>query len=238
MHKIVIIEDEQGIRNMVEEYLKQQFYHVFACEDGLSGLKAILEIDPDLIILDIMLPELNGLEVCKEVRKYDKYYPIIMLTAKSQKYDIIVGLEIGADDYIVKPFSLEELEARIRAMLRRHTKLQSKHTENDTALVRQKEQIIKEPFLLDLAKHELYKNNISIRLTPTEFQLFMLMFKNPGRVYTRLQLLDLALGEEYQGYERSIDTHIRNLRQKIEDDSAEPKFIVTVHGIGYKYNEN
>jgi two-component system OmpR family response regulator len=227
MYTIVLIEDEQSIRDMIKEYLERQFYQVYAYEDGELGMQAITDINPNLIILDVMLPKKSGFEICKEIRKLESYYPIIMLTARGQQSDVIVGLEIGADDYMVKPFSLEELEARIRAVLRRN-KIQS---DADNSVKRG-------AFVLDLAKYELYKGQKLIKLTPTEFQLFHLMFKNPGRVYTRLQLLELALGEEYLGYERSIDTHIRNLRQKIEEHPGEPEYIVTVHGIGYKYNEN
>lgn len=244
MYKILIVEDEQSIRDMVQEYLGKQFYEVLVAADGELGLQAVLDNNPDIVLLDLMLPKKNGLEVCKEIRKLERYIPIIMLTARGQKSDIIVGLEVGADDYIVKPFSLEELEARIKAIMRRHQAVSQKEQSNqgsaallNDSIMSESEIITREPFAVDKTKYQLYKNDQELKLTPTEYQIFTLMFKSPGRVYTRLQLLELALGEEYQGYERSIDTHIRNLRQKVEEDASYPQHILTVHGIGYKYNE-
>jgi len=173
---------------------------------------------------------MNGLDVFRLLRQ-GKNIPIIMLTAKSQEVDRVVGLEMGADDYITKPFSLAELTARIRAVLRRAGNHEH-HPKNF-----QQKAIAREGLFIDLEKYEVKKGAERISLTPTEFKILSLMAGSPGRVFSRLQLLDVALGESYSGYERSIDTHISNLRKKIEDDPSNPRFIVTVFGLGYKFNE-
>ncbi len=222
--KILVIEDEEKILSMVKKYLEQEAFDVFTARNGVEGKMMWKQENPDLIVLDLMLPEVNGLDLCREIRK-DSKVPVIMLTAKTQETDKIIGLEVGADDYLTKPFSLAELTARIRAVLRRS---EEKNTVDNNSFTR-------EDVYIDLSSFEVKLRGEPVTLTPTEFKILALLMQNPGRVYSRLQLLDAALGELYSGYERSIDTHISNLRHKIEEDPAMPKYIKTVYGIGYKF---
>lgn len=224
--KILIIEDEFKISDMIKKYLEKEMFAVDTAFDGKSGLEKALNDRPSLIVLDLMLPEMSGLDVCREIRKKEKI-PIIMLTAKTLEIDKLVGLELGADDYITKPFSLAELTARIRAVLRR---VEDKNE-------RQANVIARGDILLDLDKCELHIKGKQVDLTPTEMNILALLMRNPGRVYSRLQLLELALNEAYEGYERSIDTHISNIRKKIEVEPSSPNFLLTVYGIGYKFKE-
>ncbi len=222
--KILVIEDEEKILSLVKKYLEQEAFDVFTARNGGEGKMMWKKENPDLIVLDLMLPEVNGLDLCREIRK-DSKVPVIMLTAKTQETDKIIGLEVGADDYLTKPFSLAELTARIRAVLRRS---EEKNTVDNNSFTR-------EEVYIDLNSFEVKLRGEPVTLTPTEFKILALLMQNPGRVYSRLQLLDAALGELYGGYERSIDTHISNLRHKIEEDPARPKYIKTVYGIGYKF---
>ena len=228
--KLVVIEDEVKIAEMIKDYLEKEGARVYLAKDGLSGIQRVKEHSPHLVILDLMLPDLGGLEVCRRLRQ-DQDVPIIILTAKSQETDRVVGLEVGADDYITKPFSLAELAARVRAVLRR-TNAQGQKSPSKAP----EKTLVRGPFRLDLENHQLKKEEQEIILTPTEFNLMFLMARSPGRVFSRLQLLEACLGEAYSGYERSIDTHISNLRKKIEQDPAHPRHIVTVFGLGYKFN--
>jgi len=228
--KLVVIEDEVKIAEMIKDYLEKEGARVYLAKDGLSGIQRVKEHSPHLVILDLMLPDLGGLEVCRRLRQ-DQDVPIIMLTAKSQETDRVVGLEVGADDYITKPFSLAELAARVRAVLRR-TNAQGQESSSKAP----EKTLVQGPFRLDLENHQLKKEEQEIILTPTEFTLLALLARSPGRVFSRLQLLEACLGEAYSGYERSIDTHISNLRKKIEQDPAHPRYIVTVFGLGYKFN--
>ena len=226
--KLVVIEDEIKIAQMIKEYLENEGASVYLARDGASGLQQVKEKAPHLVILDLMLPDMNGLDVCRRLRQ-ESDIPIIMLTAKSQETDRVVGLEVGADDYVTKPFSLAELAARVRAVLRR--------TQNQEARQKDQEKIlVRGPFQLDIENHQLKKGQQEIILTPTEFSILALMARSPGRVFSRLQLLEACLGEAYSGYERSIDTHISNLRKKIEVNPASPEYIITVFGLGYKFH--
>ncbi len=227
-YKLVVIEDEVKIGQMIKDYLEKEGAEVFLAKDGTGGMKMVKEKSPHLVLLDLMLPDINGLEVFRQLRR-DMDTPVIMLTAKSQEVDRVVGLELGADDYITKPFSLAELAARIRVVLRR-TMLQQKLQRG------QEKVIIRGPFHLDVENYQLKKDSWDIILTPMEFNLFALLARYPGRVFSRLQLLEACLGEAYSGYERSIDTHISNLRKKIENDPGHPFYITTVFGLGYKYS--
>lgn len=229
LKKILVIEDEEKIAKIVKHHLQKEQFKVITAKDGVTGLKLAKQENPDLIILDLMLPELSGLDVCREIRQ-ESDVPIIMLTAKAEEIDKLLGLELGADDYITKPFSLAELTARIRAVLRRTGK-QNPSQQNQTSVQ------TKGDLTIDFNGRQVYKEGKVLNLTPTEYNLLATLFKNPGRVYSRLQLLDAALGEAFQGYERSIDTHISNLRRKIETDPANPKYILTVYGVGYKFND-
>lgn len=225
-NNIVLVDDEQEILNLVHDYLSREGYRVLTALNGVDGMLLIEREKPDLVILDWMLPGLNGLEMCKRLRETSSI-PIIMLTAKSEEVDRVLGLEFGADDYIVKPFSLRELLARIKTVLRRAS---GAGQENCSALNRGE-------LGIDAVSHRVWKRKEEIFLTPTEFKMLHLLASRPGVVFSRLQLLQQAMGEEYLYYERSIDTHISNLRKKIEDNPSEPKFILTVFGVGYRFGE-
>ncbi|HHY32464.1 MAG TPA: response regulator transcription factor [Firmicutes bacterium] len=222
--RILVIDDEAAIGNMVKDYLEAQGYRVDWAADGLAGLDVFRRTRPDLIVLDLMLPGKSGLDVCREIRS-ESDVPIIMLTAKSEEVDRVVGLELGADDYVTKPFSLRELAARVRAVLRRA----GKDAEDEGSPVLEVGDII-----VDTDRHEVSVAGRAVTLTPTEFAILSFLAERPGKVASRLQLVNAALGEAYAGYERSIDTHVSNLRKKIEEDPSNPKRLVTVYGLGYK----
>lgn len=227
---ILIVDDEEKIRSIVSNYLKQEGFYIDEASKGQEALQRLKDStkEYDLVVLDWMMPEMSGLEVCKRIREFSEI-PILFLTAKTDEVDKLVGLEIGADDYITKPFSLRELAARIRVILRRMQKIQKLTSES---------LLVRGEITIDITRHSVKVRDKEIDLTPTEFNLLHTLATSPGRVYSRLQLLALCLGEEYAGYERSIDTHISNLRKKIEKDPAKPIYIVTVFGIGYKFGEN
>lgn len=222
--KILVVDDEEKIREMVKNYLEKEGYEVIQAADGTDALESINRDRPSLIVLDWMLPGMSGLEICRHVREKSNI-PVIMLTAKTEEVDKLLGLELGADDYITKPFSLRELAARIKVVLRRAEPVESKNTD-----------VVKIGGLeINLNRHEVWSEGKIVSLTPTEFKILSVLLSNPGRVYSRLQLLDAALGFAYEGYERSIDTHISNLRKKIEPDPANPRYILTVYGTGYRF---
>lgn len=226
--KILIVDDEEHIRELLKYNLEKENYEIFCAENGKEALVIAKEKRPTLILLDVMLPQMDGYDVCKEIRKDNSISttPIIMITAKGEELDKVLGLELGADDYITKPFSIRELIARIKAVLRR-------------TLV----QAIEEPFKIeglkmDLEKHEVMKNGEEVDLTLKEFQLLEILIKNKGRVLTREYLLDKIWGYEYIGETRTVDVHIRHLRQKVEEDDKNPKHIETIRGVGYRFNLN
>lgn len=221
--RVLVIDDEAAIGNMIKEYLEAQGYLVDWAQDGPSGVELFRRTRPDLIILDLMLPGRSGLDVCRELRAMSNV-PVVMLTAKSEEIDRVLGLELGADDYITKPFSLRELAARVRAVLRRAGKGAA-----DLRSVLQVGEIA-----IDIDRHEVTVAGRPVALTPTEFAILSFLAERPGRVASRLQLVNAALGEAYAGYERSIDTHVSNLRKKIEEDPANPRRILTVYALGYK----
>jgi DNA-binding response OmpR family regulator len=223
--KILMVDDEKKIVDIVKAYLEKEGYQVIVAYDGKSALESARTQTPDLIILDLMLPEIAGWDVCRTLRK-NSDIPIIMLTARDEVPDKIVGLELGADDYITKPFSPNEVVSRVRAVLRRsESRTVSKTILNVAELT------------IDIEKRQVYLDHETIELTPMEFDLLRVMAENPGRVFSRMQLLDSVQGEAYEGYERTIDSHIKNLRKKIEPDPANPKYIATVYGVGYKLEE-
>jgi DNA-binding response OmpR family regulator len=226
---ILIVDDEEKIRSIVTNYLKQEGFKIDEASNGQEALQRLKDTsrDYDLVVLDWMMPGISGLEACRKIREFSEI-PILFLTAKTDEVDKLVGLEIGADDFITKPFSLRELAARIRVILRRMQKVQRVSVEFI---------LVRGEMAIDLNRHIVKVNQEEVVLTPTEFKLLHTLASSPGRVYSRLQLLTLCLGEEYAGYERSIDTHISNLRKKIEKDPAKPTYIVTVFGIGYKFGE-
>jgi DNA-binding response OmpR family regulator len=223
--KILVVDDEKKLVDIVKAYLERDGYRVIVAYDGRLALQMARSESPDLIVLDLMLPEISGWDVCRTLRT-ESNVPIIMLTALGDDSDKILGLELGADDYVVKPFNPKELVSRIRAVLRR--------TEN-TAIKTKRIEIT--GLSIDLEKHEVKRGNKLLELTPTEFELLRVMAEAPGRVYSRMQLLDKVQGSAYEGYERVIDSHIKNLRKKVETDPDLPRYIVTVRGIGYKLAE-
>lgn len=224
--KILLVDDERRIIEVLEAYLVREGYEIHCADNGIDALKKVKTLNPDLIILDLMLPDISGEEVCRLVRK-DSDVPILMLTAKSAEDDRINGIVMGADDYLTKPFSPREVVVRVQAILRR-----VKKTEKVERLEFNGRKLV-----IDLIKKEVTANGDNITLTPIEYKLLTNMAVNPGRVYSRMDLLEKIQDEGmyYEGYERSVDTHIKNLRKKIELDSRQPDFIVTVFGMGYKF---
>jgi DNA-binding response OmpR family regulator len=224
--KILLVDDEKRITEVLEAYLVREGYEIYSSDNGLDALKKVKLLSPDLIILDLMLPDISGEEVCRLVRK-ESDVPILMLTAKSAEDDRINGIVIGADDYLTKPFSPREVVVRVQAILRR-----VKKTEKTERLVFNSKKLV-----IDLMKKEVNVSGLDVTLTPIEYKLLTNMALNPGRVYSRTDLLEKIQDEGmfYEGYERSVDTHIKNLRKKIEIDSRQPDFIVTVFGMGYKF---
>jgi two-component system alkaline phosphatase synthesis response regulator PhoP len=229
MKKILVIEDEENIFELIKFNLEAQGFEVYGVHDGLQALPKILELQPSLIILDLMLPGKDGISICREIRENSavSYVPIVMLTAKSEEFDKVLGLEIGADDYITKPFSIKELSARVKAVLRRTDLLLSKDEEN----------IKVGDLVIEPKAFEVFKNGQKIALTLKEYELLVFMAKHRGQVLTRDQLLDQIWGFDYYGETRTVDVHIRYLRKKIEDDS-DKHYIETVRGVGYRFVEN
>lgn len=226
--KILVVEDDPDLLETLKYNLKKESYSVVTAVDGEQALEAARKEKPDLIILDVMLPKLNGFEVCRILRK-DMTVPILMLTAKASETDRVVGLEIGADDYVTKPFSMRELIARIRAMLRR-TKIAAEQPDSEALL---KIGDIE----LDISRHMASKGKVALDLTPKEFDLLVFLARHKGLVFNREQLLEKVWGYDYAGDTRTVDVHIRWLREKIEDLPNEPKLLVTVRGVGYKLEE-
>ncbi|MGB2984197.1 MAG: response regulator transcription factor [Candidatus Bipolaricaulia bacterium] len=223
MKRILIVDDEEMIVRTVKAYLDREGFKTYTAYDGDAALQAFDEKGPDLIVLDLMLPKRSGIEVTRAIRAKSSV-PIIMLTAKAAEADRVVGLELGADDYVVKPFSPRELVARIRAVLRRY--------EGDRGDV---ERIVTGEIEIDLKTRELKVAERNIELTPTEFDLLAYLARHPGQVFTRLQLLREVQGYTYDSFARTIDTHVKNLRRKIEEDPKSPRHILTVHGVGYRF---
>lgn len=223
--RILIVDDEKKIVDIVRAYLEREGYHVTAAYDGESALALVKTEAPDMIILDLMLPGVSGWDVCRTLRSKSDI-PIIMLTARDEVTDKIVGLELGADDYMPKPFDPKELVSRVRALFRRTGGKMVPGT-----------LISISDLVIDSEKRTVQQAGISIDLTPTEFDLLKILAANPGRVYTRMQLLDLVQGNSFEGYDRTIDSHVKNLRKKIEPDPEHPHYIHTVYGVGYKMEE-
>ncbi|MBZ5552601.1 MAG: response regulator transcription factor [Acidobacteriia bacterium] len=224
--KVLVVEDDISVTTGISIYLKKAGYQVVSTFDGTSGLEAAKKETPDFIILDIMLPKMNGYEVCKAIRKINPRVPIIMLTSKSDEGDKVFGLGLGADDYITKPFSFRELEARMKAVARR--------AEKDAVLVSKQPQLKHRDILLDLNTREVLVKKKALTLTPKEFDLMKHFMQNPELVFSRDQLLDAVWGYTFEGYDRTIDTHINRLRNKIEKDPSAPQYIISVYGVGYK----
>ena len=225
---ILVVEDESNIRANIVAFLEAEGFDTIQAKDGEEALYLFGEKTPTLVILDLMLPKVDGLEVCKQIRRSSDV-PIIMVTARDDEIDKLLGLELGADDYITKPFSLRELKARIKAVLRRTKAGGVKEEEEEILTLGCLE--------VNLDRREVKKDGITIDLTPSEYAILTTLCQNIGRPYSRLQLLNATLGESYAGYERAIDTHVSNLRKKIEPNPQKPVYILTVYGLGYKFGD-
>jgi DNA-binding response OmpR family regulator len=227
LRKILIVEDDPGIQMSLQDEFESEGYQVFVANDGVKGLTMTKEKKPDLIILDIMLPELDGYEVCKRLRKEGDNTPIIMLTVKDKEIDKVLGLEFGADDYVTKPFSLRELLARVKSIFRR---IEDQPIEIHSFSIGETE--------FDFKKYEARMRGQKIEYTPLEFQMLRLFVKQKGEVLTRDDFLDQIWGEDNLVVSsRTIDSHIANIRKKIEEDPSNPKFITSIRGVGYKLND-
>jgi DNA-binding response OmpR family regulator len=230
--KILIVEDDPYVADLVEIHLKDLGYELERAADGLAGLEKVQEHDYALVILDLMLPKLDGIEVCKRIRAENKYTPILMLTAKSEELDKVLGLELGADDYLTKPFSVRELTARIKALFRRIEADREKTDKKDKTA-----ELIFRELRISLEKRKVILAGQTVELTAKEFDLLALFAAHPGRAYSRQELLDLVWGHQFDGYDHTVNSHINRLRSKIEKNPAAPKFIQTVWGVGYRFVE-
>ena len=223
--KILIVEDEIELVKVIRDYLEKAGFRVDSVDNGTAAVSAFQHNPPDLVLLDLNLPGMDGLDVAREIRRINDV-PIIMVTARVEETDKLIGLELGADDYITKPFSPREVVARVRAVLRRTQKP-----------VTTPEIIESGDIMIDLLRHRVNVTGQSVELTPTEFDLLVVMASQPGRAFSRMQLLESTQGETFEGYERTIDAHIKNLRSKIETDPKKPVFIETVFGVGYRFRD-
>ena len=228
--QILVVEDDLDIGRLLEMHLTDTAYAVEIAKTGEDGLQCVLSKRYDLIILDVMLPGIDGLEICRQLRSLPTYTPILMLTAKSSEIDRVLGLEVGADDYVTKPFSVRELLARVKALFRRSEAFRDK-TQDLQKTIRAK------GLFIDVEKRKVTVRGSLRDLTAKEFDLLLQFALHPGRVYTRTQLLDAVWGYGHDGYEHTVNSHINRLRAKIEKDSAKPDFILTVWGVGYKFCE-
>ncbi len=229
--KILVIEDDKDIAHLVGLHLKDEGYEVSQAYDGKAGLELALSKPYDLIILDLMLPGVDGVEICRRVRASSSYTPILMLTAKSTELDRVLGLEVGADDYVTKPFSVRELLARVKALFRREEAFKNEASNEPQRTIKAGDLII------EAAKRKVTLKGEAVSLTAKEFDLLLQFAGHPGRVYTRLELLDLVWGYGYEGYEHTVNSHINRLRAKIEENPAEPRYILSVRGVGYKFSD-
>ncbi len=222
-HSVLIVDDDKKIAELVQAYFEKDGFTTYLAHDGFKALEKIREQKPDIVVLDLMLPGLDGWEVCRRVRK-DSEIPILMLTARDEEPDRLTGLEMGADDYVAKPFSAREVVARAKAILRRTNKEAGKTGSVNIGNL-----------FIDREKHTVSKNEVMLEMTPTEFKILDMMASNPGRVFSRLQIIEHVQGYEFEGFERTVDAHIKNLRRKLEDNPKEPKYVITVYGVGYKF---
>ena len=224
---ILIVEDDKKIARVVKIYLEEAGFRTIHAEKGKDAIESALKEKPLLVILDLMLPDTSGEELIQELKELGDF-PVIMLTSKSSEEERVAGFALGADDYVVKPFSPKELVYRVKALMKR---------------LRKKDTAVSEPMsfnngllIIDEQSYEVKKNGLSVNLTPTEFKVLLSIASTPGKVFTREELVDNALGYQFEGYERSIDAHIKNIRHKIEDDPKNPAFIHTIYGVGYRFS--
>lgn len=225
---VLVVDDEQHLRDLIRSYLEREGYHVLEAADGSAALDLARQHAPDVVVLDILLPEVDGLEVCRRLRTFSDAY-VLMLTAKAEEIDRIIGLEVGADDYLTKPFSPRELVARVRAMLRRPRSGAAPEALDVPAPQRFG------TLLIDHARHEVTCDGEVVPLTALEFSLLTTLASYPGRIFTRTQILEQVWGTDYFGDDHVVDVHIANLRKKIGDDAADPQYIETVRGVGYRF---
>ena len=219
---VLIVDDDTKLVELLQLYFQKDGFIVYTAYDGLTALKTARDKQPDILVLDLMLPGMDGWDICRTLRR-DSDVPILMLTARDEESDRLVGLEIGADDYVTKPFSPKEVVARVKAILRR-----TKRATVKTEPVRMGDVVI------DLEQYQVTKGGQAIELTPTEFKILELLAANPGRVFSRLQIVEQIQGYSFEGYERTVDAHVKNLRRKIEENPKEPEYIHTIYGVGYR----
>lgn len=231
MKRVLIVEDDPNIVDLLQIHLKDLDCKVTSANDGQRGLAAAEGSAYDLIILDLMLPIIDGLEVCRRLRMQKNHTPILMLTAKSEEIDKVLGLETGADDYLTKPFSIRELIARVKAIFRRNNLLQNEEKSEPPSLLNFSD------LSIDLEKRKVTLQGKRVELSPKEFELLALMAANPGRSYDRQRLLTLVWGYDFDGFEHTVNSHINRLRRKIEPQADEPRYILTTWGVGYRFNE-
>jgi len=221
--KILIVDDQKKMVKMLKTCLEKEGYSTVEAYDGEEALEKFRRERPDLVLLDVMMPRLDGFEFCRRVREKART-PIIIISAKSEETDKLVGLDLGADDYITKPFSLREMVARVRSLLRR--------VQNGVVLA---ERIVEGPLVIDSSEHNVEVDGVPVSLTPTEFDMLLTLAAHPGRVYSRRQLIESAQGDFFEGYERTVDAHIGNIRKKINENAGEKNLIETVYGVGYRF---
>lgn len=226
LKKILVVDDEPKIVEVVKSYLENNGYLVTEAYTGKEAIEKFDKMNPSLVVLDLMLPDITGEEICKIIRRKSRV-PIIMLTAKVEEEDILKGLNTGADDYVTKPFSPRQLVARVEAVLRR--------AGDAVVPLSNSLSFFEDDLQIDVLKYEVKKDGNIVNLTPNEYKLLVTMAKYPDKTFTREELITLVLGDDFEGYDRTIDTHIKNIRQKIESDPKSPKYILTIHGIGYRF---
>ncbi len=238
--RILVVDDEPSVVNVVRAYLEKEGYNVITARDGPSAWAVFQQEKPVLVVLDLMLPGISGEEICRRIRNAGET-PVIMLTARSEETDKIIGLKLGADDYVTKPFSPRELVARVEAVLRRARAmtngaaagaLSGGHEPPDGPT-----RIARGPLVIDAEQHQVWLDGVPVELTPTEFRLLETLARRPNRVFTRLELVERIQGEAYEGYERTIDSHVKNLRKKLRRKGCEANWIKTIFGVGYKFVE-
>jgi DNA-binding response OmpR family regulator len=223
--KVLIVEDDPNVVRLVTLYLKSDGHEVISAFDGELGLQLAQTKSPDLIVLDIMMPKMDGMEVCREVRKQSNV-PIVMLTARVEEEDVLAGLDLGADDYVTKPFSPKQLAARVRAVLRR--------TARDAEEVETVEELQYQDITVNVDSRAVSVGDVPVKLTPTEYRLLVQFVREPARVFSRDQIIERAFGYDFDGFDRTVDTHVFNLRKKLEAASGHPRYIQTVYGMGYR----
>ncbi len=230
--KVLIVEDEPDIARLVQTHLKDAGYEADTAGNGAAALNLFEKGGYQLVVLDLMLPDTDGLSLCRQMRAKAEYVAILMLTAKSTELDRVVGLEVGADDYLTKPFSVPELLARIKALFRRMQALQSRPEASD-----EQEVIEREGLVIDVGRRRVTIDERAVELTAREFDLLLFFARHPGRVFSRVQLLDQVWGYNHDGYEHTVNSHINRLRAKIESNPADPRYVLTVWGVGYKFSD-